>query len=879
MAEQTDIFDSRLTVPEDAGWIAPAQGLRDPRLAGRPPGPGQHRSSARRTLVRSIPAGSFHIGGIKPVGRGQRSIRSAISWLLILPIVTMIGLYAYAVSGAIGPAVAKQRVAAVNAAIGAPDAYMQLYLEKEQSDTFIWQASYHRAPGINLKADYALTDKYVAELEVGLAKVRGTLNQVGATSGPLLQGLSARLRLRTVAANLKGTAGALNAFEGYNSILDVIETFSNSLINLNGSIAEVQESKALIFASEGTVDMAEISTLLGGVLTSGSTMTPGEYQLFASLYYDQVDAYKSVDDPFVWQVSPDPYYQSSLGPGQMNTPLVQSMLALEREVLRDGSNKAPAKLPVTPAQVRQTFGAALAANGPMQKAENISRVGVTANFNQQGDLILWRLALVGIGGLLVVILSTFLLLRFGNRITRELTGLRNAARTLSGKRLPSVVRRLRAGEDVDVAAEAPPLELKTKTREVSDTADAFSAVQHTAIEAAVEQATLRRGVSNVFRSLARRNQSLLQQQLKMLDEMERNTQDPDALSQLFRLDHLTTRMRRQAEGLIILSGSGAGRRWRQPVPVIEVLRGAISEIEDYVRVDLGTASPDYLTGAAVADVTHLLAELIENAAAYSPPATRVQVRVGRMASGYVIEVEDHGLGISPEARDQLNERLASPPDFDLTNSDQLGLFVVGRLAVRNQIKVSLRDSGFGGTTAIVLLPGSLVVSEDKTRARAAQDTPHGTALAASAFGAGARYGDRRAPSGQSAGGWPPPSQGGDRGAFGTPAPFQDAPAVPAPADPSPFSAAGDGGQFDGASSSGLPKRQKTAGLAPQWQGNRPGAAQSPLAGRSPEQARSLLSSIQRGLRAGRESEVGGGHGNAPPDVTGNGPATGQDPSR
>ena len=611
---------------------------------------------------------------------------------------------------------------------------------------------------------------------------------------------------------------------------------------------------------------------------------------------------------------------------------------------------------------------------------NTSRLGITANDNHDGDLILWRLGLVGGGGLLVVILSAFLLLRFSNRITRELTGLRNAARTLSGERLPSVVRRLRAGDDVDVAAEAPPLELKTRTREVTDTADAFSAVQLTAIEAAVEQATLRKGVSNVFRSLARRNQSLIQRQLRMLDEMERATQDPDALSQLFRLDHLTTRMRRQAEGLIILSGSAPGRRWRQPVPVVEVLRGAISEIEDYVRVDLAADFPDYLTGSAVADVTHLLAELIENAVVYSPPATRVQVRGGRVANGYVIEVEDRGLGMPPAARDQLNDRLANPPDFDLTDSDQLGLFVVSRLAIRNQINVSLRESRFGGTTAIVLLPDTFVVSEEEARVLAAQgargalaagfrptdssgaavvpgparrgpwfnrlaganepdmrdsyavDAYGGPPLGAhrpyggdsfvggrssggSSFGSSSPGGTGSASSGtaqfysggatngggpadyvspgnggsfggdsfaghpaadDSFGNGPSPSTGGGRGAFGNPAPFQDGPSQPAAsAAGPPFGVASDGGdQWVGTSSGGLPRRQKMASLTPHLRQDRSEAPKGPNSSRSPEQARALLSSIQRGLRTGRDRGASAGSGAGDQD----GPPSGDDSS-
>ena len=286
--------------------------------------------------------------------------------------------------------------------------------------------------------------------------------------------------------------------------------------------------------------------------------------------------------------------------------------------------------------------------------------------------------MVGGAGLLAVIVSSVLLLGFGNRISRELTGLRGAARTLADERLPSVVSRLRAGGDVDVAVEAPPLDLGTRTREVTETADAFSAVQRTAVEAAVEQAQLRSGVSRVFRSLARRNQSLLQRQLKLLDDMERATEEPDALAQLFRLDHLTTRMRRQAEGLIILSGAAPGRTWRQPVAVVEVLRGAIGEIEDFARVELLTDSPDFVQGTAVADVTHMLAELIENAVQYSPPGTKVQVRGGRVANGYVVEIEDRGLGIPLDIMETLNERLAKPLEFDLADSDQLGLFVVSR---------------------------------------------------------------------------------------------------------------------------------------------------------------------------------------------------------
>jgi len=220
----------------------------------------------------------------------------------------------------------------------------------------------------------------------------------------------------------------------------------------------------------------------------------------------------------------------------------------------------------------------------------------------------------------------------------------------------------------------------------------------------------------VFRSLARRSQSLLHRQLTLLDQMERRATDPEALDDLFRLDHLTTRMRRHAEGLVILAGAPPGRSWSSPVRMVDVMRGAIAEVEDYARVSVATRSQAALAGSAVADVIHLLAELIENATTLSPPYTSVRVSGDTVANGFAIEVEDRGLGMSPQRLAELNERLASPPEFNPSDSEQLGLFVVSQLAKRHGIRVTLKPSPYGGTAAIVLIPQHLVVTEDAFRA-------------------------------------------------------------------------------------------------------------------------------------------------------------------
>ena len=345
-------------------------------------------------------------------------------------------------------------------------------------------------------------------------------------------------------------------------------------------------------------------------------------------------------------------------------------------------------------------------------------------------------ALAGGVGLAAVVASVFLVIWFGRKVTGDLTRLDGSVRAMAEERLPRVVERLRRGEDVDVLAESPP-PAASGIREVSQIASSFATVQEAAVAAAVEQARLRRGINKVFLNISLRNQSLLHRQLGMLDGMERRTSDPAALADLFRLDHLTTRMRRHAEGLIILSGATPGRGWRDPVPVVDVLRAAIAEVEDYVRVDVVSESPDLVAGIAVNDVIHLVAELVENATVFSPPNTRIEIRADRVGTGLVAEVEDRGLGLSPDEIDDINRLLANPSEFDLVNSEKLGLFVVSSLAARHQINVSLRRSAYGGTTAIVLLPFGVIV-------RAEEDGSPAVGQSGGVAGSAARPGRPRA---------------------------------------------------------------------------------------------------------------------------------------
>jgi signal transduction histidine kinase len=389
-------------------------------------------------------------------------------------------------------------------------------------------------------------------------------------------------------------------------------------------------------------------------------------------------------------------------------PAYKQLLAVQTRVIGASANS---RVPVTLAAFTQTARAVATA----EQSSTLELGGVLAARSAKLSSDLRNELYLAAGlGLMALLVSGYVAYRFGTRLRVELTGLYASAREMAEERLPRLVERLRRGDDVDAEAESPPLRAGQRVTEIANVAQAFSSVQRTAVEAAVGQANLRKGVNQVFVSLSLRNQSLLHRQLAMLDDMERATSDPVALGDLFSLDHLTTRMRRHAEGLLILAGETPGRGWRDPVPVLDVLNAAVAEVEDYVRVDVTSDSTDAVAGTAVNDVIHLLAELIENATVFSPPKTRVEVRGDSVGHGFAIEIEDRGLGMPDAELAAINGRLASPPEFDIANTDQLGLFVAARLAARHEVKVALRRSPFGGTTAIVLLPLTIIESADGT---------------------------------------------------------------------------------------------------------------------------------------------------------------------
>lgn len=322
-------------------------------------------------------------------------------------------------------------------------------------------------------------------------------------------------------------------------------------------------------------------------------------------------------------------------------------------------------------------------------------------------------AVLGGGIALLVTIAAFLVtLWLANRLTRRLKRLRLETLALADEQLPAIMARIRSGERVDVGSALPALEFGHD--EIGQVANAFDTAQRTAVLAAVTEAKTREAVNAVFLNLAHRSQLMAHRQLEVLDAAEAREEDPALMSLLFQLDHLATRERRNAENLIILGGERPGRQWRNPVPLRDIVRAAISETQDYSRVQATRLPEVRINGSVVADVIHLLAELIDNATSFSPPASRVEASGNLVGRGAVVEIIDQGLGMPEGEIVRINALLSNSPDFglmQLSSDSRLGLIVTSALASRNGIKVRLAESDYGGIKAVVLIPGTLLVGE------------------------------------------------------------------------------------------------------------------------------------------------------------------------
>jgi Nitrate and nitrite sensing len=841
-----------------------------------------------------------------------RSVRTRILLLVLVPVLSLVGIYAFAISTTARDAVNLTKANTVKNAVGDPIAAFMAQIGIERMLAIGYMSATTGANLAKLELQETHTNAAVANLHSALTS-SATMGNASPTEK---QAITALLRDTAGLPSLRAQVAAQiipsgRAFTEYNAMVQGANQVLSAAIRQQNNATVVAQALAFVRMGQSEDFLSQENTLLLAGLNSGKfnasslqqfTELVGARRAFYNLTLPDLDPLYRI------------YYTRAVSPRAL-----ASLGLLEDTVIH---NTRPGTVPpvsaVTWEQAVGSVATGLTAAGT-QAAD-----ALTSQANNQASATYLRLFLVGGLGLIAIIVSIGLGLWIGRREVRELSSLRETALELANERLPDVVTRLAAGEQVDVSAQALPISASSGSDEIGQVREAFATVQRTAVEAAVGQARLRQGISHIFRNLARRSQSLLHRQLTLLDAMERRARDPQELDDLFRVDHLATRMRRHAESLIILSGEAPARGWRHPVPLVDVLRAAVAEVEDYTRIKVSASTQASLAGPAV------------NATIYSPPQTPVSISGSVVGQGFAVEIEDRGLGMTPAHREEINAQLENPPAFDLSGSDQLGLFVAGQLAKRQNIRISLRASPYGGTTAIVLIPRSLVVPEGASSKdtaplpvgsgaplRARHAIASGQDLAGSLDGPpGPSIPEQRQPS-------PPPPPpipvpaSGLRGEWGPaldwsetspasppgplgstehpPLGYADEFTVGQPSRPGGFSLLHPGGgngpgsvipaaeETDGPDlagtdrdESGLPRRVRQASLAPQlregparagpsadlgilseppeWQPSEPAAPE-----RSPEETRATMSAIQRGWERGRSVfDPAGGNGEGAP---------------
>jgi hypothetical protein len=628
----------------------------------------------------------------------QQSIKVKIILLLVVPLAALLVLWVFAASGSFGDTVLLVKAKSFDTKLIRPTQGLVDQLEQERRLSLAALGAGHEADRSGLTSQRSQTNAARGTFQHDI-RDSGLRRGLPSALKEQMDGLSRRLNeLNGLRAAVDVTSVTRDAvFSEFNSLIDDAFTMYASVSTSNAQIAgEVRTLTALSRAREV---LSREDALVTGVL-SAHRVTSLERDSIAELVGSQRFEYAETVPEL------DPADRGSFQ-SYLDSMEFQRFQALEDSLVRsDGKNGRPT------VRLETWDAAAPTVMTSLRGLELVAIDGTTGRARGIAVSVLIRLAVTGGLGLIAIIASVIIAIRISRRVIGEVRALAGSVESFTTERLPRLAERVRQGEPIDENDAA--LELNFSVTEIDRLSDAFDDARSAVVAAARSEAAARKGVSEVFVNLARRNQALLHRQLGLLDLMERRVEDPQELDELFRLDHLATCMRRHAEGLVILAGRTAGRSWRTPVPLIDVVRGAVAEVEDYTRVRVMPMPRTALTGTAVADTIHLLAELIENAAMFSPPQAPVQVSGRAVSSGFVVEIEDRGLGMTPELLAELNGRLAEAPEFDLFDSARLGIFVVARLANRHDVRVLLRPSPYGGTTAVVLIPATLIVSEKRT---------------------------------------------------------------------------------------------------------------------------------------------------------------------
>ncbi|MFF4056837.1 nitrate- and nitrite sensing domain-containing protein [Streptomyces sp. NPDC001668] len=612
--------------------------------------------------------------------------------------------------------------------------------------------------GYRDKTDRAATNFIAAAEDIDTSSKDGNLQGVRDSLVGLVRDLDTLSKIRSDAYDTKGNA--TQTVESYHRLITHLLDLSQDMAEATSNPDMIQRTRALAAFSSAkeyaSIQRAVLAaalppntTTLGNLTENDRLYAQGaldseesELSSFRSIYGDDgaEELLKPVEDGNSTIEAADQYASRAFG-------RPEGLADLDRRSYKDWVDDSSTKIQEM-GRIEHTL-----LEDMEQKARELRSA------TERDAIIAGALILIVLG---VSLVGAFVVAR---SMIRSLRRLQETATKVAQDRLPELVKQLSESDPQDVDTSVESVGVHSRD-EIGRVAAAFDDVHREAVRLAAEQALLRGNVNAMFTNLSRRSQGLIQRQLSLISELESREADPDQLSSLFKLDHLATRMRRNGENLLVLAGEEPGRRWTRPVPLVDVLRAAASEVEQYERIELASVPTTEVAGRVVNDLVHLLAELLENATSFSSPQTKVKVTGHALPDGRVlIEIHDTGIGLSPEDLAAINERLASPPTVDVSVSRRMGLFVVGRLSQRHGIRIQLRPSDSGGTTALVMLPVDVAQGGKKPQPKPGQGVPGAPAGAQTAAGvAAARRGGGNGQGGGALGGAPGGAGGGALGA-------------------------------------------------------------------------------------------------------------------
>jgi signal transduction histidine kinase len=706
--------------PANQGPRAANQG---PRPASQGPRPADPAAAAKPPPAdrpaRPAPAASTPDDG--PQGRFAIRRRALKNWrvrsrlllLITIPTVTAVVLGSTYIASAVQNAVVYQRVETLsNLSYDLTGLASHLEDERDQTMEFIGQGSAGRLGLLDhqtgggapqnlalVQQEQSLTTPWVRRVHADSAAVGGgypaQVLQNAENIGDVLKLLGP---LRTAATTT--SLPAVDVMSKYAAIIDSLLSIDNDIAGSSGDPQLTSDVRALNLVSLIGEEASEQRGLLSYAFAQDGTFDPTVLAGMQTALAEQnanVAEYDRVATP----------QQVALYHNKVQGSLVDFASNYELQAITYGEDGVPLSTSATTAN--QWYGAMT--TGTMGGIRAVQQALVTATINRAAALhrsAILTASLIGGAVLVVLLLALLLTTVVGRSMVRPLRRLRSGALEVAGVRLPETVRRMSETDGSNVPLEVEPIDVDSYD-EIGEVARAFDQVHREALRLAANEAALRGNVNAMFVNLSRRSQSLVERQIRLIDDLEQGEQDADRLASLFQMDHLATRMRRNSENLLVLAGHEATRRWNQPVALVDVLRAAVSEIEQYERVRLNVQPGIAVRGHAVNDVVHLLAELAENATSFSSAETPVSVAGHLLSSGGVLlDITDQGVGMGAEEMAHANWRLDNPPVVDVAVSRRMGLFVVARLAARHGIRVRLRPAAAGGLTALVWLPDEVI---------------------------------------------------------------------------------------------------------------------------------------------------------------------------